>query len=145
MNKKQVEDLEQCGVFMEQMFHTLACYDSSTYKEFLSDMSYDERNFKLISGNLTDDVLVDNEDNLSSLLLDYDLYGFIAEFRIPNRTNFKFKSNGEFQSCSVNYGTQTMFYVFGQTIDILIDKAVEFAKKYRKREENKAKQQVLEL
>lgn len=140
MTRDQIENLEQSGAYIEQMFHTLSSIESSTYKDFLENLS-SAKDINNISDRITDEVLDEyyEEDGLQQMLIDYSLFGFIAEIRMPKRSNFKFKEDGSFQSCSIHHGIMRSEYVFGFTIDELFEKATKIGNSYSKEQEDKAR------
>lgn len=132
MTRDQIEEMEQSGAYIENMFHTLAQAESSDYANFLSEL--DEDVFKKMKCGITNDELEEYEENreLPSLLIAYSMYGWIAEVRIPEQSNFRFRDDGSFASCSVHPGIMRMEYIFSKTIDGIIEQTIELGLNYRK-------------
>lgn len=55
-------------------------------------------------------------------LYNHDCTGFIAECYFPEHSNFRFKEDGRFSSCSVHSGINTVFWVYAESIGELIEK-----------------------
>ena len=140
MTRKQIENLEQSGAYIEQMFHTLASIESSTYRDFLEDIY----GLGHISERLTQEIFQEYSDNneIAQMFIDYSLYGFIAEIRMPERSDFRFKKDGSFKSCRINPGIMTCEYVFGFTIDELVEKATKIGNDFRKKQEDEARESL---
>lgn len=141
MSREQIEDIEQSGVYIEQMFHTLASFDSSTYVDFLNEIG-DNNKLSTINKNITEEVVGEyNNKNLqlNNLIIDYLMYGFIAEIRMPERNNYKFNKKGGVTSCSVSHGIMCVKYCFAKSIDDLVIEVVKIGTEYYKKKENEAR------
>ena len=68
------------------------------------------------------------DESLSGLLLRYDVTGFLAECRMPECSNFKFKEGKE-EPCSwsVHSGICLVFWIYAESIGELVEKLNEKA------------------
>lgn len=78
--------------------------------------------------------LIENEikdEGLSSLLLRYDMTGFLAECRVPECSNFRFDKDIERPcSWSVHNGICTVFWIYAESIGELVEKLEEKAEDF---------------
>lgn len=143
MTKEQIKEMEQSGAYIEKMFHTLAQLESSDYSDFLSDL--DEKVFEKMKCGITNNELEEYENHreLPHLLIDYSMYGWIAEVRIPEQSNFRFDKDGSFASCAVHPGITRMEYIFSETMDGIVKQTIDLGLNYRKERIIDAKAQLV--
>lgn len=139
MTRKQIDQLEQSGAYIEQMYHTLASHESSTFNSFLEDIV--PQDYEKIYEGISEDVFDEYYDQreLPQMMIDFSLYGFIAEIRMPERSNFRFDEDGSFKSCQINPSIMRSEYVFGETMDQLVEKATAIGNDYKKQQVDKAR------
>lgn len=131
--KELAESLNNAGGFIEQMYHTIGSFESDDYHSFLEDIT-DQGDQLDISNAITDDIVDEYYDakELHQMMVDFNIFGFVAEIGAAERSNFRFDEEGNFQSCSVMYGITISRYVFSETIEGLFKKAIEVVEKHKK-------------
>ena len=124
---------------INSLFHIASMSGSSEMNRFLEDMDFED--YHSFMPSLTKREYDSYEGSLDELLFDYDKFGFLAEcsFNIPQK--FSFREDGSFQSCS-NSCSYYPFYVYAESMDELLDKAVEEDERMFEEETNKARKEM---
>jgi hypothetical protein len=134
MNKYLFEKIEQArGAYFENLIFLSSevCRNriSNTFEEFTEldpkeiaevlGWNKKEETLKLITDHI-------EEKELSSLLLQYDMTGFLAECHMPEHYDFRFnEGEDEPWCCSVHGGILTTFWLYAESIGELVHKLEE--------------------
>ena len=84
------------------------------------------------------------EETFVQFMYEHDCTGFIAKCYFPEHSNFRFKENGSFASCSVHSGINTVFWVYAESIGELIEKICEESEKHFNEQMEISKKKQLE-
>lgn len=132
MKKELIEKLNDTGAFFEEIHHSVLSMESYRYAGFLEDLC-DSGKQACISNKLTDDIIDEyyEDGELTKMVLDFSLPGFIARLDLPEILNIRFDENGKYRSSLVNYGTRRIEYVLAPTTDDLCEKAIKLAENHK--------------
>jgi len=146
MNYRDLIDrIEQAGSFHIEHFALIALdleLRSDSLQEIIQDIQTEDfdRMFPDIAEKDWYDGIGDmDKDDRIQILLDYDKCGFIAEIGVHQKSKFRFNDDGSFSSCSVHAGMSYVSYVYGDTIDELIEAIKERCDHYEKNDIKKDK------
>jgi len=125
--RKLIDEVEQSGSFHISNFMMIAL-DLECRSDALREIieSLDNENFEQLFPDIVakdwykgiEDV---NMDDRIQLLLDFDKLGFIAEIGVHHKSNFTFRENDSFSSCSIHQGMSYVKYAYGDTIEELLN------------------------
>lgn len=117
--KNKINELVNGGCYINKLAWITAMSESDELKRMLRDMSSDD--FSDIGVKAT---IPDNADDILYLLFDLGKIGFLAECHHQNQTNIKFDKEGEFSSCMISAACCTVFYVYAESVEELIDSII---------------------
>lgn len=126
-NSEILEKVVQSGAYIQKMFFIPMCADSGELREFLEDMDCNESLFPKISEKEWEEHHKTNE--LPLLLINYGFMGWILEIAVPHRSNFRFRDDGVYTSCSVHPGYRRHEYVYCETFEEIVTKIEEVGEK----------------
>lgn len=125
-NHKIVFDtIEQArGTVVSSIFYIATQIESKQLMDLLIEMEKDDfvQLFPEIKKSNIFEVDQLTEDDITEFLFDYNKLGFLAITNHPIHSNFTFKQDGEFESCSYSRGASYESYVYAETIDELLEK-----------------------
>jgi hypothetical protein len=145
-HKKALETIEQAhGTVVLSIFYIAAQIESKSLMDLLIDM--EEEDFLSLFPEIKESNIyqVDQltEEDIQEFLFDSNKLGFIAITNHPIHSKFTFKPDGEFESCSYSRGACYQSYVYGETIDELINNVEKSAEKFWQYDLDKAKDNLL--
>jgi hypothetical protein len=122
-NSKVVDSLDQAhGAKINKMAWIAASNQTSGLRDLIDDL--DEETWNALFPNVFKsdcfDIDDDNETKITALF-DDEKYGFLAEVHHPYCTNFTFKENGDFRSCSVESWHCRISYHYGESTEELLE------------------------
>lgn len=136
--KNKINELVNGGCYINKLAWITAMSESDELKGMLRDMSRDD--FTDIGVK----TLIPNEpDDILELLFDLGKIGFLAECYHQNQTNIKFDKEGNFSSCMISAACCTVFYVYAESVEKLIDSIAIENEKLSKEEIESAKKQLI--
>lgn len=144
---KVIEIIDEAhGTVVLNIFYISAQIESRSLMEFLIEL--EEEDFINLFPEIkeVDYYQVDklSEEDIHEFLVDANKLGFIAITNHPIHTNFTFKPDGEFKSCSYSRVTYQS-YVYAETISELMKKIAKKAEYWYNIDLQRARARVIEV
>lgn len=136
--KNKINELINAGCYINKLAWITAMSESDELKRMLRDMSCDDFSDIGIKAVIPDDV-----DDILYLLFDLGKIGFLAECHHQNQTNIKFDKEGKFSSCMISAACCTVFYVYAESVEELIDSIIIENEKLSEQEIQSARKQFV--
>ena len=136
--KNKINELVDGGCYINKLAWITAMSESDELKRMLRDMSCDD--FSDIGVKTT---IPDDADDIIALLFDLGKIGFLAECHHQNQTNIKFDKEGKFSSCMISAACCTVFYVYAESVEELIDSIIVEDEKLSRTEIESAKKRLI--
>lgn len=105
---------------IERLFWIAGSIENIDLRDMLNEMNTPDLKScfpEIVKSEYFDDY--QNDDQMIQALIDFKMFGFIAEVSIPECFNFKYKNNKPV-SWSVSGGIRRVKYVYAETTDILL-------------------------
>jgi len=125
-NNETIELFDQANAEINKLFWLATCIESSELKGFLQELEKDawEDMLPEVANNEFFDEY-QHDDELSQLLIEMDKLGFIAEVTIAECDGFTFNDEDEVTTGSIHPGIRHIRYVYAETSEELIEKAIK--------------------
>ena len=136
--KNKINELVDGGCYINNLVWIYAMTESCELKYMLQNMSDDDFSDIGIKSTIPDDV-----DEIITLLLDLDKIGFLAECHHQNKRDIKFDKEGNFSSCMFSNAMCTVFYVYAESVEELIDSIIIENEKLSEQEIQSARKQFV--
>lgn len=117
--KNKINELVNGGCYINKLAWITAMSESDELKRMLRDMSSDDFSDIGVKATIPDDA-----DDILYLLFDLEKIGFLAECHHQNQRNIKFDKEGNFSSCMISAACCTVFYVYAESVEELIDSII---------------------
>ena len=137
--KNKINELVDGGCYINKLVWITAMAESYELRDILQDMSNDDFSDIGIKSTIPDDV-----DEIITLLLDLDKIGFLAECHHQNKRDIKFDKEGNFSSCIFSNAMCTVFYVYAESVEELIDSIIVEDEKLSRTEIESAKKRLIQ-
>lgn len=137
--KNKINELVDGGCYINKLVWIMAMAESYELRDILQDMSNDDFSDIGIKSTIPDDV-----DEIITLLLDLDKIGFLAECHHQNKRDIKFDKEGNFSSCMFSNAMCTVFYVYAESVEELINSIIVEDEKLSRTEIESAKKRLIQ-
>lgn len=132
--RNKINELANEGCYINKLAWIMAMSESDELKSMLRDMSYDDFSDIEVKAAIPDDA-----EDIIELLFNLDKVGFLAECHHQVQRNIKFDKEGNFASCLISGACCTVFYVYADSVEELIDSIIVENEKLSRKEIEAAK------